>query len=135
MVFLVFLVIAILGLMYATNAFAEGYYGNRTASATSYSESTVNIYTDDGYSGDIRDMDSNLSRGIAISAAVANLPAISHDGASHKHTAFSVAVGGYNSENALAIGLSHMQDELSVKSSIGFSGDEAMYGVGAGWSF
>ena len=123
-------------MMFAIQAQASGSYRNGT-NGMDGRDGTNGMNGVNGTNGidgsNFNDID--LVRAISINAAMANIPTISHEGKDHMHTNIGVGVGGYDGENAIAIGASHMDDAMTVKGSVGFSGGEELYGVGVGWSF
>jgi len=76
-----------------------------------------------------------FNRAISITGAMNAIPSPSHTHKDHGHTMFGAGVGGYNGENGVAVGITHMQDDVSGKATLGVSGGETIYGVGAGWTF
>jgi len=86
-----------------------------------------------GINGSLFD-DNRLSRGIAISGALSQIPALSHVG-QHNHTGIGAGAASYGNQNALAIGLLHQENNRSYKATIGLSGSEALIGGGASWAF
>jgi len=75
-----------------------------------------------------------LSRGIAISGALSQIPALSHVN-THGHSGIGTGVASYGNSNAVAIGLLHQENNRSYKATIGLSGSESIVGAGASWAF
>jgi len=75
-----------------------------------------------------------LSRGIAISGAMSQIPALSHVN-THGHSGIGTGVASYGNQNAFAIGLLHQENNRSYKATIGLSGSESIVGAGASWAF
>ncbi len=79
--------------------------------------------------------DSQLTRALAIGAAMTSIPASAHVDDEHGHTSIGGAVGSYSGETGVAVGITHMQKQMSYKGSVGISGSEVLYGVGAGFTW
>ncbi len=75
-----------------------------------------------------------LSRGIAVAGALSQIPALSHVG-KHNHTGMGMSAASYDSQNAIAIGLLHQENNRSYKATIGLSGSSRIIGGGASWAF
>jgi len=116
----------------ASSVFATNY--NRCCSDTYITEEYVtNEYYETTNIQEVTNVnfdDSAISRAIAVNSAIANIPALSHDGVNHGHTGIGVAVGGYHSDNAIAVGLQHQDHDISYKAALGLSGSEKVYGAG-----
>ena len=78
--------------------------------------------------------DDSITRMIAVGSAMASIPNISHD-SEHSHSNVGVGIGGNSDNVGIAIGINHMQDDMSFKANVGVSGSETVYGVGAGINF
>jgi len=76
-----------------------------------------------------------FNRALSITGAMNAIPSPSHTHKDHGHTMFGAGVGGYNGENGAAVGITHMQNDVSGKATLGISGSEVIYGVGAGFTF
>jgi hypothetical protein len=87
----------------------------------------------DAVANDLHRAEKMLSRGIASTTAIANIPQVDQN----KTFSVGVGIGGYNSQNALAVGVSYrFAPNAVLKASVGSaSGDKAAYGIGAGWSW
>ncbi len=77
---------------------------------------------------------SNFDSVIAITGAMSAIPTSSHVNG-HRHTMVGVGIGGYSGAEAVAVGLTHMQEQMSYKANVGFSSGESIYGVGMGYTF
>jgi len=76
-----------------------------------------------------------FNRAMSITGAMSAIPSPSHTHKDHGHTMVGAGVGGYNGENGAALGVVYMQDKVSSKFTLGVSGEEVIYGAGAGWTF
>ena len=79
--------------------------------------------------------DDALTRMIAIGSAMSAVPNISHADGEHKHSNVGIGFGGNNDNQAVAVGINHMRKNISYKATVGKSGDESAYGIGAGFNF
>ncbi len=87
----------------------------------------------DGINGS-RFNDEQLVRALSIGAAMTSIPTSSHVD-EHNHTSVGTGIGSYAGGVGVAVGITHMQKQMSYKGSIGISGSEAMVGVGASYTF
>ncbi|MDP2513850.1 YadA-like family protein [Photobacterium damselae subsp. piscicida] len=77
--------------------------------------------------GDVRHNRKVAARGVAGVAAMANIPTLAIPGS----TSFGAGIGHYDSESALAVGVSHYFDNgVAVKGSVGFTSGQSILGAG-----
>ena len=84
----------------------------------------------------LKGMEKLLSRGIASTTAIANIPQVDQN----KTFSLGAGVGSYNSQTSLAVGGSYRFAEngvlkASVAKSFGSGKDKPAFGVGAAWSW
>lgn len=84
----------------------------------------------------LKNLEKEMSAGVAQSGAFAMIPAISHQEKNHEHSSIGIGAATYNDENALAIGLQHQSGAWAYKGGVSLSsGSEPLIGVGANWSW
>lgn len=82
--------------------------------------------------GQVRGMESMLSRGVASVTAAANIPNTD----AGKTFSFGLGAGHFNGYNAVAVGGGYRAPGgTQIKASLSLSGSEKSVGVGAGWSW
>ena len=82
--------------------------------------------------GQLQALERLLSKGIASSTAVANLPQVDPG----KTFSVGVALGSYNGYSAIAFGMHYrFSPNGQMKASLGTAGSKSTFGIGAGWSW
>ena len=72
---------------------------------------------------------------IAINAAIASMPTISHHKGHSDHKAMSFGIGSYESSQAIAIGYEQHHEESAYRLNIGVSRGTSVVGGGFSYSF
>ena len=83
----------------------------------------------------VRFENTDHAKGIAASAAVANIPTVAHGDTHNGHFAVGVGLSSYDQYTGIALGLEYHSDDNVFKINAGKSGDEAIVGGGYSWTF
>lgn len=98
-------------------------------------QTIINEYTEvtNEYTNEFLDY-KKYDSALAISAAMASIPDISHAKHSDGHLAIGYGIGVYDGETAIALGLEKHLDDTALKLNIGINHKETMVGAGASFS-